>query len=173
MEVQIKKCLISLRKIAAVSDQWKIDSTSNEIEQHVDGLINNALRAAKGLVVNHRSEMVRVLNSKYSECREHVEYIIKSGNCRVYLPMIRRALLKSQRGLAKLQRNINYASDIKVKVNIDELVENEVPMIIKTIEDYITKNSKRFDQKALDEEIVDDPYAGETFDTEEKTGEGD
>lgn len=153
MEVQIKKCIISLRKIASVSDQWQIDTSKSEIEQHVNGIFNNAYRIARGLlIINHRDEMVRVLNAKYSECKEHIKYIIESKSMLNQLPIIRRALLNSMRGLKKIQSNINYANDLKVKVPVEYLIEDEVPSIIRLIERYIEKHSDKFPINVLEVE---------------------
>ncbi len=149
MELQIKKSMISLRKIAAITDQCKIDSTNGEIEPHIDGLFNNTIRTVKGLVISHRIEMIRVLNAKYSECKELIKCIVESEHFLMYLPMIRNVLINSKKGLAKLQSNIHYSEDIKIKANLDHLAEDEVPYLIKLIESYVRKNSDKFPVDAL------------------------
>jgi hypothetical protein len=149
MEAQIKRCLISLRKIAAVTDQWHIDTSAGEIEQHIDGLYNNAVRTVKGYVKDHRAEMIRVLNAKYADCKELVKAVIESNQFLIQLPVIRRVLILSKKGLYKLQSNIYYSEDAKVKIPLDHLVEDEVPSVIKLIEAYIFKHKDRFPADAL------------------------
>lgn len=140
MENQIKKCLLSLRKIANITADCQIDPSNHEIDIHVNGIINDTCRAVKGVFIDIRAAIIVVLECKYADTKEHIKYIMESGKHTDQLATIRARLEDSKNGLVMFGRNERYKTDMKMSPSIAHLLEDEIPSITKKIDLYFSEH---------------------------------
>jgi hypothetical protein len=156
MEDQIRKSLLSLRKIAAIDESCKIDTSNNDIDRHLDTKWHNMVRALKGIVIDHRAEIIKVMQMKFKDAKDHANYIMEGKHKKFaeYLPLIAKQLENSRTGLRNFQRNENYKDDNKVRIPVEHFLDDEVPAIIKTINKFMQDNPDLF-CKSIDADLID------------------
>lgn len=133
METQIKRSLISLRKIANLSDSSRIDTTRGDIDEFVDTIGGQVYRAC----FDSRERALKLLLSKYAEVKELVRFIVESGKFTDSLPTLKTSLEKSKEGLLLYKSNVRYKDDKQVKSTIEHLLEEEIPAQITYIESIL------------------------------------
>lgn len=147
MDERLRKCMLSLRKIADINTNQKIDITNGDIDKHVDGRWSNTIRMVKGIFIDHRSEIRRAIQQKYADAKELATQIIRSTDgCGDWnnLVILVKNLECSLQGLDNLVQNDNYKEDSKMCVFIKHFREDEVPTLIIKIKEWIGANPTKF-----------------------------
>lgn len=138
MENQIKKSLITLRKIASLTSESRINTLRGDIDEYTEsGLINKLQR----VIFDSRNNALEMLKKKYDEIREHTKYIFESGKFTDMLISIKQNLISSREGLELYKNNPRYIDDKAVKSMIEHLLNDEIPAQVKNIDRYIEEQS--------------------------------
>lgn len=130
MENQINNCLISLRKIANLNEQSRIDTLKGDIDEYSETIIHHINRS----LFDSRDKALKLLIEKYRNVKEITNFIMESGKFIDRLPVIRAALEKSKEGLTLYKSNLLYIDDKKIKSTIEHLLMDEIPSQISSID---------------------------------------
>lgn len=133
MENQIKKCLISMRKIANLNEKSRIDINRDDIDEYTDGIWNQLHRA----VFYSRTKALKLILCKYIEIKEITKLIMETGKYTESLGPIKRTIEKTKEGLTLFKSNPLYIGDKDIKSTIEHILEDEIPSQIQIIDKYV------------------------------------
>lgn len=135
MENQIKKCLLSLRKISNIPAECQIDTTRGDIDVYVPTYVNMMRRQ----IWDGRLHMIQLFREKYTEVKEITTYIMESGKYIMSLKIIHHRLVSSKEGLMMIKRSQRYMDDMEIKNNIEHILEDEIPQQLTEIERFLER----------------------------------
>ncbi len=138
MENQIKKCLLTLRKIGNLPDNPYIDTTEGDIDMYQPGVYNYA----KHVIFDGRSRMRSLLDKKYEEISLLVTTMIEGNKHTEYLEIIYQLLDTSKVGLKLIDQSKFYQDDMKVHNKIEHIADVEIPIQMGMIDEYCKKHGK-------------------------------
>lgn len=136
MEKQIKRGLISMRKIANLTSTSRIDVSNGDIDEFVPTRASEMYR----YIFHSRKRVLKTLNDKYSEMKDMVRFIMESANFQEQLSTIKRAIVNTRMGLESYKSNPRYKDDMDIKSNIEHIIQDEIPALIERINIYMRKH---------------------------------
>jgi hypothetical protein len=152
MEVQIKKCLISMRKIANLTNKSRIDTTNGDVDEFTESTYATLHR----MLWDSRGRAIRMLIKKFSEIKEITKFIMESNKFTGNLRTIQHSLVKTKEGLTLYKSNPRYINDMKVKSTVEHLLEDDIPCQIATITEYVSRH-KIEDADVVELDVPDAP----------------